>query len=345
MTAASEAWLDAGWDGDDVAPERKGLWLSQMDAWDWNCIEMRSGFAAATDEFQKPLPPGPELNKAIARYTKPFFLLASLKNNAFSFLANLFQLKGPNTSVAGFAGGTSRILDLAARAVRRGTLDRALVVAAGRIANAMGLRDVELQGLRGDGIHLPSRPLDLNGRGTVAGEGAAALALERHADAVARGARMLGAVHANVAITGDPLQGIASPQASTVRRAAELALEEAGVVTGDLAAIVLPATGVPAADEALLEGLRGVPVARGVPLTSYRGVTGHMGLASELADLVLALHILEQGEVAATVGTEDALDPSVTTSPTPTTGDAVLVVASGLQGEASAMVVARAPRS
>ncbi len=341
VTAAQEAWHDAGWDAADIDAERKGLWLSQMDAWDWNCIEMRGGFALATEDFEKPVQTGKELNKAIARFTKPFFLLESLKNNAFSFLANLFQLKGANTSVAGFAGGTSRILDLAARSVRRGTLDRSLVVAAGRIANAMGVVDVALQGLRGSDDEAAFRPLDAHGAGLVVGEGAAALAVERYADAKAREARIRALLLANVAITGDPLSGIASPEASTITRVAAMALEEAGVQSSELAAVVVPAVGVNEADQALLDGLGAVPATRGVPVTSYRGATGHMALASDLADLALAIEVLDRGDVPATVGTTTPLSPVVTTTCTPTEGDAVLVISAGLQGEASGIVIGR----
>ena len=80
--------------------------------------------------------------------------------------------------------------------------------------------------------------------------------------------------------------------------------------------------------------------AQGVPVTSYRGATGHMALATELADLVLAVDILASSMVPATVCTSKALSPAVATEPISTTGDAILVVTAGLQGEAGAIVLA-----
>jgi hypothetical protein len=186
--AAHDAWRDAAAE-DAAAPEASGLWLSQMDTWDWPCVDFQTAVRDATDDLTRPLE-AEALNRSSVRRTKPFFLLDSLKNNAFSFVTRWWSLRGANTGVAGFAGPTLGLLDLAARAIARGDQERALVVAAARAANGVLRRDLVLHGLSRPSGDPASRPLDSRGTGCVLGEAAAALTVERQETASARGAEV-----------------------------------------------------------------------------------------------------------------------------------------------------------
>jgi 3-oxoacyl-(acyl-carrier-protein) synthase len=338
VEAATEAWERAGGAATARAGEAQGLWLSQMDAWDWSCIELRPAFAEASGEFSHAFD-GPALNRASPGRVKPFFLLESLKNNAFSFLANCFDLRGPNTSVAGYAGATAPLLDFAARAVSRGEEDRALVVAAGRATAAVARRDLVLWGLREPGADAAYRPLDGRGQGLLPGEGAAAVVIERFGDARG-GPSPPVALLGFGAATGDPLPEVPAPAEDAVRGAVLDALADAEVRPGDLLAVVVPSIGRPVSDRALLRGLDAAALV-GVPVVCWRGAFGHLALAADLADLVVAAAALTARSLPGTVGLREPLEPRVARSAVTGDAAAVLVVGAGIHGEASAVVVTR----
>ena len=110
-----------------------GLFLAQRESHGWTCGDFRPAFVAATKQFAQPLE-DEALNRASVRRMKPFFLLQNLHNNAFSFLAARFGLRGTNASCAGFSAASTPLLELAAQAVTRGDVDGALVVGAARMS-------------------------------------------------------------------------------------------------------------------------------------------------------------------------------------------------------------------
>jgi 3-oxoacyl-(acyl-carrier-protein) synthase len=340
VEASHEAWQAADWSTHDVAPERKGLWLAQTDGTDWDCGMVRAGVDAATEGFTKPLEPGEPLNRPVARSTKPFFLLESLKNNAFSFLANLYTLRGSNSSVSGYSGPSLGVLDLAARAVRRGDQDHALVVGAASTTCPVGRVDLARLGVVRDGDDDGYRALDARGQGLAPGDGAGALALERHADAIARDVEPHAWILGQAGASGEPIDEAPAPRPETVERAVRLALARAEAAPSDLLACVVSGLGLPAADGALLEGLRRISPHAPVPVVSWRGALGHMSVAGDLADVVLAIEALARRRVPGTHDVVEPLSDAVARDFVEGPGRAALVVATGLQGEVGAIVIA-----
>lgn len=127
--AAAQAHLVA----DAAKAERRGLWLAQMDAGDWDCHDFTPAVHAADTHDSDGTPTDEAINRASLRVVKPFFLLEDLKNNAFSFLASWFDLRGANTSAAGHGASGLVLLDMAARALQRGTLDLAVMAWGARL--------------------------------------------------------------------------------------------------------------------------------------------------------------------------------------------------------------------
>lgn len=338
VDAASEACREADWKAEDPEPERRGLWLSQMDAWDWTCIDLRDGVAAATDDFKQPLE-AEALNASCSRRVRPFFILDSLKNNAFSFLANLFDLQGANTATAGFDNPTLALLDLAVRSLERGSLDRALFVGAGRIVSEVARHDLVLHGLARSGDASGYLPLDANGVGVAPGEAAAAFTLEARGRCQAPIAAVLGFG----AATGAPLEDAPAPTAQTLAAAIRGALSSAEAKAGDLAAVVLPAYGLPEADRAQLDALDLLPVLADVPAVSWRGAVGHTALAADAVDVVMAADALRTGRLPGTIGLttplSDAGRPIVGPEGCDLGSGGVLVVSAGLRGQAAAVVL------
>jgi 3-oxoacyl-(acyl-carrier-protein) synthase len=268
VEATAEAIDGAGLLTSDVAPPRRGLYLAQMDSDDWLCGDFAPGIRAATDDLSQPVE-AEALNRASARRVKPFFLLSSLKNNAFSFLATMFELRGANTSIAGFAGPTYLTLDMAVRSLKRRSLDAAVVVATARPTSSVALAEMAQFGV--------SDP---------AGDGAAALVLRRRGDVDAQSVRavVLGFGDATYAVNAEG----AAPSTEALAQAARTALAQADVQPTELRAIVAPGLGE--ALPILSEGAE-------VPTVTWTHALGHCALAWETMQAALAVESLGVGRM------------------------------------------------
>ncbi|MDA1193639.1 MAG: beta-ketoacyl synthase N-terminal-like domain-containing protein [Planctomycetota bacterium] len=255
---------------------RRGLYLAQMDSYDWSCPEFHNAFRAATEDLDADID-AQVLNRAAARHVKPFFMLESLKNNAFSFLATGYGLRGANTSVAGYAGPTWTCFDMAVRSVRSRRLDAAVVLGAARPTSGVARAELQAHGLT-----------------FAPGDGAAAFVLERRAEALARGALIRGVVVGSAGRTVAPRGGSLAPSTLALCSAAEAALAEAGAVAEDLAVVVVPGAG----QSDLERTLDGLPATCGVGRSAYKDQLGHCGLAADAVEAALALASLEPGSGA-----------------------------------------------
>jgi hypothetical protein len=147
---------------------------------------------------------------------RPFFLLESLKNNAFSFLSTWLRFRGPNTCTAGYGGGAATLLDAALRSLEADRLDLALFVAAARPTSALARLERERRGLaESDG---------------PPGDAAAAILLGNRASARAH---VLGRAFATDAPGG--------PEGAALRRVVADALAEAEAPAEEVAVVFGPA--------------------------------------------------------------------------------------------------------
>nr|WKU62174.1 ketosynthase chain-length factor [uncultured bacterium] len=149
------------------------------------------------------------------------------------------------------------------------------------------------------------RPFDARAAGYVPGEGGAVCVLEDAAAARARGARVYGEL-AGYAATFDPAPGTGRPPG--LRRAAELALADAGVATDEVDVVFADAVGVPELDRAEARALREVFGVRGVPVTAPKSLTGRLFAGGGVADVVTALMSIREGVIPATAGTGSVPD-------------------------------------
>lgn len=285
VNAVAEAVGSAGENGldlDAVAPERKSLYLAQADTHDWDCHEFQGGFVAADATGTVP-DERAVLNKQASRRTKPFFLLGSLKNNVYSFVAAWLGLMGPNTAVAGLSHAGFPALDLAVRSIERGTLDASLVVGAAMLTNPVAqLEFGRLQAEREDGE--PVYP----------GDGAGAVILEPAHRVRARGGVELARVLGCAAATGTPGEG--GPSAETLTRAVDDAIARSGRASIELVV-------VPRLAGSAHKALAGRDVFRGGQAVAWRPLVGHLAAATEPVELALACAALAPGHAALLVST------------------------------------------
>ncbi|MFL6129913.1 MAG: beta-ketoacyl synthase N-terminal-like domain-containing protein [Mycobacteriales bacterium] len=147
------------------------------------------------------------------------------------------------------------------------------------------------------------RPFDVDRRGVILGEGAAAVVLEPLERARARGARPL-AVLRGVGTSCDA-NHLTAPLLGGIGRAMRDAHRRAGLTPDDIDLVLAHGTGTLLNDEtearALGEVFAGRPDHRGRPLvTGLKSLTGHTSGASGLMSLVTAIETLASGRVTPT---------------------------------------------
>ena len=133
-------------------------------------------------------------------------------------------------------------------------------------------------------------PFDSAADGYLPGEGGAILVTENVATARGRGAGQVYGEIAGYASTFDPAPG--SPRPPGLRRAAELALMDAGLTPA--------AVDVVFADAQEAEAIRGVFGHNGVPVTAPKVLTGRLFSGGGPLDVVAALLSIRDGVIPAT---------------------------------------------
>jgi act minimal PKS chain-length factor (CLF/KS beta) len=186
------------------------------------------------------------------------------------------------------------------------------------------------------------QPFDVKAAGHIAGEGGALLVVEDAEVARQRGARVYGEI-AGYGATFDPRPG--SEREPGLRRAIELALEDAGVEAGDVDVVFADAAAVPELDQIEAEAIGAVFGSRGVPVTAPKTMTGRLACGAAPLDLVAAFLSIRDGLIPPTTNVQPAprydLD-LVLGSPRTARVDVALVLARGYGGFNSAMLVRRA---
>ncbi|MEV6313820.1 ketosynthase chain-length factor [Streptomyces sp. NPDC051776] len=156
--------------------------------------------------------------------------------------------------------------------------------------------------LRPDRAFVPFAP---EASGYVPGEGGAILVVESHDDARARGAERIYGEIAGYAATFDPRPGSGRPPG--LRRAAELALADAGVAPVDIDVVFADGHGLPELDRQEAEAITALFGPAGVPVSVPKTMTGRLyagGAPLDVAAAVLALR-------------DQVIPPSVNARPDP----------------------------
>ncbi|GAA0352767.1 ketosynthase chain-length factor [Streptomyces blastmyceticus] len=325
LVAADWALADAGVDAGTLTDYDKGVVTSNS----------QGGFEFTHREFHKLWSKGPEF-------------VSVYESFAWFYAVNTGQIsirntmRGPGAALVGEQAGGLDALGHARRTVRSGTK----LVLSGGVDSAFdpwGWAS-QLSSGRVSTVADPRRaflPFDADASGYVPGEGGAMLILEDAASARERGAGNIYGELAGYASTFDPKPGSGRP--SGLRRAAELALADAGLRPGDIDVVFADASGVPALDRDEAEAIRGVFGAGGVPVTAPKSLTGRMYAGGGPADVVAALLAIRDQVIPHTahvtrVPQEYGLDV-VRDEPRDVPVKAALVLARGRWGFNSAVVV------
>jgi len=277
--------------------------------------------------------------RELAATVNPMWLLRSMPNNVLCHIGIRYGLKGPNACVTNHSVSGSLAITEAAAALRAGEADRALAVGHDApIEPQMVLYYHQLGLLGADGLW----PFDARRRGSLLGEGAAALVLETETAAAARHARVFGEfLGSGCATEAEGLLPI-RPDGDGLAGAIALALDEAGLRSAEVGMIVAHGSGTRQSDASEALAIRRVFGAAIPPVTAFKWAFGHPLAASGVLDSVLALVSLRHGVVPG-VATLREPDPDlgnlpVSARPQVPRSDVALVLNRGFGGSNTALV-------
>jgi len=344
FVAACEAVTQSGFPLANIPPGRRALYIGSGDLTNIGHEFLHKALAAGSDgrgglDFTK-------LNAAMLTDVNPFFLLESINNNLFSFLSAAFEFRGPNTSLAGLSPCGAQALELAATCVQQERADVALAVGCGSWITELPLYEL-------DGLGLLSRcrlgaqsfkPFDKFRDGFIPGEGGAAVFLEAEEVVERRG----GAALARIAGTGNRIEfaeGFGVPPKVAVCSVRD-ALEASYCRARELAFVCGHGSATQKGDRSELNSLLEVFATDGasVPVCGLKPYTGHMGAASDLAEIILSLKAVAQGLAPATpnftVADRESSSLKISGEHQPCANRNFLSLSYGIADQSSAIVVA-----
>ncbi len=295
VVAAHEAMLDAGLLGEDgkltgAAPaERAGVYVGSGVGGIGTVVEQNDVMNAR----------GP-------RRVSPFTIPMLLADSVPGMVAIQHGLKGPNMAHLSACASGANAIGEAAEAIRRGAAD--IMVAGGSEA---GIVPLAVAGFSNMGAlskwsgdpQLASRPFDLERDGFVIGEGAGVLVLERLEQAQARGVRIYAELvgYGCAADAGHATAPLESGEGMI--RAAQAALEQAGLTVADIDYINAHGTSTPLNDAVETRAMKQLMGGRAgdVPMSSIKSMIGHLLGAGGAVEAAVCCLSLQEGIILPTI--------------------------------------------
>jgi 3-oxoacyl-[acyl-carrier-protein] synthase II len=250
------------------------------------------------------------LEKGPARVS-PFFVPMMMPNATAGVVAMQLGWTGPNLCVATACAAGAHAIGEGLRLIRDGAAD--VVMAGGTEAAVTPITIAAFARMgalstRNDEPERASRPFDADRDGFVIGEGATCVVLESLERARARGATIYGEV-AGYGRNADAYHITApSPGGAGAAVCMQLALDDAGIETSAVGHVNAHGTSTELNDAAEAEAVRKVFGDSPPPVTSTKGVTGHLIGAAGAVEAVAALLALRDGVVPPTANLEHVGD-------------------------------------
>ncbi len=287
-----------------------------------------------------------KLNSSALNKVNPFFLLESLHNNLFSFLSAYVEFMGPNTSLASLSPCGGNALELAYRSIKQNNADIALAVGYGNWITEIPMYELEGLGILSackTGIH-SFKPFDKLRDGFIPGEGGSAVFLESYESAKNRGAEILGKVNGMANILEFSSKSKISVPDRVTKYCLQSALDDAGCTVDDLAFLIPHGSGTKKGDRSELNSIKDVlGSSNNLPLCGLKPYTGHMGAASDLAEVIIGISAVKNSTVPATLNfssTEKThADLNISNSPQACSKNSFLSVSYGVGGQSSSVII------
>jgi 3-oxoacyl-[acyl-carrier-protein] synthase II len=233
----------------------------------------------------------------------PFLVPMMMPNATPAIVAMELGWTGPNICVATACAAGTHALGEGARLIRDGTADVVLAGGAEAVVTPIAIAAFARMGAlsgRHDDPASASRPFDVDRDGFVMGEGAAFLVLERLDRALARGARIYGEVLGYGRNADAHHITAPSPGGAGATACMQLALDDAGLAPSAIGHVNAHGTSTPLNDaseaEAIVKVFEGSPP----PVTSTKGVTGHLIAAAGAVEAVASILAVRDGKAPPT---------------------------------------------
>jgi 3-oxoacyl-(acyl-carrier-protein) synthase len=309
LEAAHEALQQARAQGCEASGERLGIFCGYGGLrahWD----DMMEGLSAQRPEQ------GGTWERGLKRI-HPYWMLKHLSNNAHALLASDLSARGDGATYGGATAG-AQALSAATRALEAGSIDVALVFAYDSLLEPETLVDLAARGAATTGaLANLAAPYDVQARGFVPGEAAAALVLRR--PGVGGALATISPADGADGLTSEPDPGTVAAVASRLARADT-------VVDGCGRALPV----LDAAERAVLAPLLG----EGARLTAVQAAFGNMGAATTLVQTIALASCLRRGVLPPIAGLREPAEGPLlpVREPTPTGARSALALSTGAPG-------------
>ncbi len=287
-----------------------------------------------------------KLNNSALNKVNPFFLLESLHNNLFSFLSAYVEFMGPNTCLASLSPCGGNALELAYRSIRQNNADIALAVGYGNWITEIPMYELEGLGILSackSGIN-SFKPFDKQRDGFIPGEGGAAIFLESYENAKKRGAKILGKVNGMANMLEFSSNSRISVPDRVTKHCIQSVLNDADSTVDDLAFLIPHGSGTKKGDSSELNSIKDVlDSSRNLPLCGLKPYTGHMGAASDIAEVIVGIKAVKDNTVPATLNFNSAenvfSELRISNSAQACSKSMFLSVSYGVGGQSSSVVI------
>jgi 3-oxoacyl-[acyl-carrier-protein] synthase II len=225
----------------------------------------------------------------------PLLPLMSMPNAAAALISMRLGWHGPAMTIANTCASGADAIGHAMMLLRSGRVD--VVVAGGceatfSVVTLAAFGNLNAVSSRNEAPELASRPFDADRDGFVMGEGAGFVVLERVEDAAARGVTPYALVAGYGSSADAHHLSMPLPDGSAAIAAMTGALSDAGMQASDIVHINAHGTSTPANDRAEAGALAKVFGSYGPPVTSTKGVIGHLiGAAGAVEAIATALAV------------------------------------------------------
>lgn len=235
---------------------------------------------------------------------RPMTVVLAMHNAMAAHLSMEFGLKGPSSTISNACASSATAIGDAFRQIRHGYADAMLVGGADALLTRGTIKAWQamhtLAKPHADGPHASCRPFSKDRSGLVLAEGAAMLVLEDWDTAKRRGANILAEL-AGYASTTDA-HHLTQPEAQGQARAMLLALNDAGLNTGDIGYLNAHGTATEIGDVVETNAIKLAfgNAATGLPISSTKAVHGHTMGAAGAMEFVASLMSLQSGQLPPT---------------------------------------------
>ena len=243
-----------------------------------------------------------------ARRVSPFMVPMIMPNAPGAAISMRFGLQGPNETITTACAASTHAIGYATRLIQMGYADVIVSGGAESVMSPVGMAGFQnMTALSSSG---QSMPFDRDRDGFMMTEGSATLILEEMESARARGVHIYGEVLGSGSTADAHHITAPAPGGDGALRCMQLAIEDAGLTSTDIAAVNAHGTSTPLNDAAEAEALSKLFGDNGPPVTSTKGVTGHaLGAAGAIEATAVLLSFIHK-QIPPTSGFTNA-DPEM----------------------------------